>query len=394
MKNLLIITDRYPSEGVNTSVFVKSQVDAVKHRFEKVIVLALSPSVPRILSRLPFIKPRWKRDSMVRDYSYDNVSVHFLKYFNLPFSFVKQRAGEVCFKKISQIIEGEDIEFSLIHAHFTYPSGYAAAKLKEVTGKPLVITGHGYDVYALPFKNKKWMEKVKYALMFADMITTPSRSNARKMEEIGIPAEKIRVIPNGYDEELFRPIEGARKKLRLPDDKKIILSVGNLEKVKGHIYLVEAMAEVHRQRPDVICYIVGEGSERKRLEKRIRELKLEEVVKLVGAKTHDEIPLWMNACDLFVLPSLRESFGIVLIEAMACGKPVVATVNGGSEEIITDEEIGTLVKAGDAEGLAKAINKAMEKEWDMQYIAKFAERYGWGQASKEILETYEKTYGR
>ena len=391
MQSLLVITDRYPSKDVNTSVFVKNQVDALKGSFNRVVVLGLSPAVPRFLTWLPFMKPRWKRDSLVKDYFYDNVEVRFVKYFNLPFSFFKKRAGDVCFKKIERLVREQKIEISIIHAHFTYPSGYAAARLKKAVKKPLIITGHGYDVYALPFKDEEWREKVRFALMTADRITTPSRSNAKRMEEIGIPPEKISVIPNGYDSPIFHPINGAREKLGLPADKKIILSVGNLEKVKGHIFLVEAMAKIHERHPDVRCYIVGEGSERDRLEARIRELKIQDTMRLVGAKPHNEIPLWMNASDVFVLPSMRESFGVVQIEAMACGKPVVATINGGSEGIITDEKVGLLVKAGDSDELAKAIEKVLETEWDSEYIRKFAERYEWGNVGKEIIEIYRET---
>lgn len=108
----------------------------------------------------------------------------------------------------------------------------------------------------------------------------------------------------------------------------------------------------------------------------------------IEGKPHDEIPLWMNACDLFVLPSLRESFGVVQIEAMACGKPVVATRNGGSEEIITSEEYGLLVEPGDSEELAEKILMALDRKWDREAILKYAERYTWESISKEIMEIY------
>ena len=168
MRTLLVITDRYPANGINSSIFVKNQVDAVKNHFDRIIVLALSPLVPQFIARLPFMKPRWRWDSMVRDYSYDNVSVHFIKYFNLPLSFFKQRAGDACFTRVKQFLEEKKIEFTIIHAHFTYPSGYVGAKLNEISGKPLVITGQGYDVYALPFKSDSWKKKVMYALKKAD----------------------------------------------------------------------------------------------------------------------------------------------------------------------------------------------------------------------------------
>jgi glycosyltransferase involved in cell wall biosynthesis len=112
---------------------------------------------------------------------------------------------------------------------------------------------------------------------------------------------------------------------------------------------------------------------------------LKDYIELVGGKPHDEIPIWMNACDLFVLPSLRESFGVVQIEAMACGKPVVATYNGGSEEIITSEDYGFLCEPANPKALAEKILTALDKEWDREKILEYAERFTWDNIVKEKL---------
>ena len=111
-------------------------------------------------------------------------------------------------------------------------------------------------------------------------------------------------------------------------------------------------------------------------------------VKLVGGRAHDEIPIWMNACDLFVLPSLRESFGVVQIEAMACGRPIVATYNGGSEEIITSADYGLLCEPASPEELVEKILIALDKEWDYENIRNYAEMFRWENIAKEILEIY------
>lgn len=97
----------------------------------------------------------------------------------------------------------------------------------------------------------------------------------------------------------------------------------------------------------------------------------------------------MNACDVFVLPSLRESFGVVQIEAMACGKPVVATRNGGSEEIITSEDYGLLCEPASPEELAEKISIALDKEWGSEKIRGYAERFRWKNIAKEIIKVYE-----
>jgi glycosyltransferase involved in cell wall biosynthesis len=109
---------------------------------------------------------------------------------------------------------------------------------------------------------------------------------------------------------------------------------------------------------------------------------------LAGGKPHDEIPLWMNACDVFVLPSVRESFGVVQIEAMACGKPVVATLNGGSEEVIISDDYGLLVEPGDPDDLAEKILVALDREWDREEILTYVERFMWENIAEETMGVY------
>ena len=280
----------------------------------------------------------------------------------------------------------------MIHAHFIYPSGYVGAKLKEEYSKPLIITGHGYDVYDLPFKNVEWNKKIRSVLNTADHILTPSKSNYDKLMQFDISDEKVYVIHNGYNSNLFKNISTseAKEKLNLSKDKKIILSVGNLELVKGHKYLIEAIKVLIKREQNITCLIIGSGSQKKYLDGLIDRLSLSDHIILVGGKHHNEIPLWMNACDVFVLPSLRESFGVVQIESMACGKPVVATFNGGSEEVIINEKLGILVEPKAVNELANAILKALDKEWDKDYILNYAKHYSWDKIVKNIIGVYNE----
>ncbi|WP_157203640.1 glycosyltransferase [Methanoculleus bourgensis] len=200
----------------------------------------------------------------------------------------------------------------------------------------------------------------------------------------------VKVVPNGFRHDLFYPVrmETCRKALNLPINRKILLSVGNLVEVKGYAHLIDAISEVVQERMDVLCLIVGRGELKHRLEKKVSSLGLEQYVRLIGGKPHGEIPLWMNACDLFVLPSLRESFGIVQVEAMACGKPVVATKNGGSEEIVTPGKTGLLCDAADPRSLAESIVRALDMPWDADAIADEVRPYSWECIGREISWIY------
>jgi len=320
----------------------------------------------------------------------ENVQVSPTPIWYLPTDRDYKRLGERHYAHVKSLIKERGTKFDLIHAHFTWSAGYAGARLKEEYDVPFVVTGHGYDIYSLPFKDDEWRAKIEYVLNTADHIITVSQSNLACIQKLDV-STPVTVIPNGFRSDLFYPRDSleCRKALNLPLDKKIILTVGNLEPVKGQRYLVEAVQRIIRERKNILCVIVGAGKVRTALERQIRSLGLEDYILLAGGKPHDEIPLWMNACDLFVLPSLRESFGVVQIEAMACGKPVVATRNGGSEEVVISDKYGLLVEPADPEDLAEKILVALDREWDREAILAYAERFTWENIVKEITTIYQ-----
>jgi glycosyltransferase involved in cell wall biosynthesis len=226
-------------------------------------------------------------------------------------------------------------------------------------------------------------------------VITVCKFNAEKLLSLGVSSSKLHVIPNGYDEQLFRPISKAyaRGRLGLPLNKKILLSVGNLVDVKGHAYLIDAMSSISR-RKNVLLIIVGSGPLEETLRRRVKENKLDDIIMLVGGKRHEEIPIWINSSDVFVLPSLREGFPTVIPEAMACGKPVVATRVGGVPEAICSSELGILVPPKDPKSLSWAIEEALDKKWDPNIILEYAKRYSWSELAKQILLTYQKALNK
>jgi teichuronic acid biosynthesis glycosyltransferase TuaC len=389
---LLIISDRYPHEkDTISSSFVKSQVDFLKRYFEKIYVISLTPFVPKYLSKFPFMNPRWQRDAFASNYKYDNVEVYFAKHITFPFNFSRQKRGDIAIKVVNKIIREYNINFDLIHAHFVYPSGYVGTELKKKHDKPLIITAHGHDIYELPFIDIEWNSKIKRTLSNSNHMITPSRKCSEILMRLDVPAENISVIPNGYDLNLFikMPIDEARLLLNLPISKKIILSVGNLEPVKGHKYLIESMKKIHEIDSTILCVIVGSGGSKKSLETAIIKNNLSQCIRLVGAIPHNQIPLWMNACDVFILPSLIEGNPTVMFEALGCGKPFVGTNVGGIPEIIINEKLGILVKPKDIDGLAKAILMGLSTRWDSMYIIEYTSFFTWEKIAARIRDVYE-----
>jgi glycosyltransferase involved in cell wall biosynthesis len=293
--------------------------------------------------------------------------------------------ARACVRKLAQ----NHLDFDLIHAHFL-ELGFAGAALKDERGIPLIVTAHGSDVYDLPFRDDWHKGIAKYVLSKADQVITVSQFNAAKLSSLGVSPRKLHVIYNGYDARIFKPMpkQEARKRLALPLTKKILLSVGNLVDVKGHEYLVNAMSVVLKTRHDAILVIVGSGPLRARLFDKIKRLKLNDEILLVGRKQHDDLPIWINASDIFVLPSLSEGFPTVIPEALACGKPVVGTTVGGVPEALSDQNVGILVNPKDSMALADAILVALEKKWHTDIIINYAQQYSWGNLVRRILEIY------
>jgi glycosyltransferase involved in cell wall biosynthesis len=322
----------------------------------------------------------------------DNFHIHPTLVWYCPTDSGYKNLGKKHLSSVEAEIRKHGITFDLIHTHFTWSAGYVGARLKERYDVPLVVTAHGYDIYSLPFKDEIWKKNIEYVLNMADAIITVSQSNLECIRRLDIHTP-VHVIPNGFRNDLFYPRDSftCRQQLNLPQNKKILLTVGYLDlSDKGQNYLVEAIGKLIQVRNDILCVIIGMGKDKCILENQIQSLGLGKYILLAGGKPHDEIPLWMSACDLFVLPSIRESFGVVQIEALACGKPVVATRNGGSEEIITSEEYGLLVKPADPDDLAKKIQFALDQRWDRGKILAYAERFTWGNIAKEILEVYRQ----
>jgi len=375
-------------------VFIRDQATLIRSYFNKVTVLMPTPYFSSLALKLPYLKRYFEFLELAAESQNElaeNYTLVSPKFFTLPIEALRKRNCYLATKSCIKALSKNTIDFSLIHAHFL-GNGFLGATLKSLSGKPFVVTAHGGDVYDLPFRNDWYNTLARYILSKANQVITVSQFNAEKLLSLGVSPNKLHVIPNGYDKNLFKPIPlyEARKKLGLPLNKKILLSVGNLVDVKGHTYLVDAMRIVLKKRNDVILVIVGSGPLKERLQKKAKKLGLNEKILFVGWKKHNEIPLWMNGSDLFVLPSLSEGFPTVIPEAMACGKPVIGTRVGGVPEIVSHQELGILLNPGDSEVAASSILEALDKEWKPEIIAHHAKRYSWNNLVKQILRVYQE----
>jgi glycosyltransferase involved in cell wall biosynthesis len=281
-------------------------------------------------------------------------------------------------------------EYDIIHVQCSagfgsFPSAVTGTLVSYLLKKKFIFTYHNSKIL--------YPRLFKLCLRRADTIFLVSQLQKDLIQKRSPElVHKVLVIPNGFDRSKFcvKDQRGCRVSLKLPMDKKILLTVGNLLDVKGHRYLIEAMEMIKGKRNDVICAIIGSGDLRQELSDQIAQLALGKYVMLTGGKPHDEIPLLMNACDIFVLPSLNEGNPTVMFETLGCGKPFVGTRVGGVLEVITSDEYGLLVKPADPEDLAEKILAALDKEWDQDAILRYAQQFTWENIAMEIMGVYEQ----
>jgi teichuronic acid biosynthesis glycosyltransferase TuaC len=285
-------------------------------------------------------------------------------------------------------------DYDLIDAHYVYPDGLAAVMLGALLKKPVVVSARGSDISLFP-QYRLIRPLVKLVLKRADAVIAVAQSLKDVMVQLGCPENKIKVIRNGIDPEKFRPQcrADARRELGLPDHSPILLAVGGLTANKGFHVLIEAVARLRRNRPDVTLLIVGDGAHRSRLEQQIRSLNLENNVKLMGSRPNSDLSSLYSAADLFCLASEREGCPNVVLEALACGCPVIATRAGGISEIVSAPSLGVLVDRT-AEAFESGIDSALQHEWDREAIAVQGRSRAWHHVAADILTVYSEVLNR
>jgi glycosyltransferase involved in cell wall biosynthesis len=247
----------------------------------------------------------------------------------------------------------------IVLALWAYPDGWAAVDLGHRAGLPVVIKTLGSDILGLEREPARGSGTVD-ALRRADGVLTVSRDLADRVAKIGVDSNRVRVVYTGVDPIRFSPgsrIE-AREKLGLPADERIVLYIGNLEWVKGPDLLMSACAQWQRSGERLRCHVVGDGPLRKTLQRMRRRLSIPDACVLHGSRPHDEMPHWYRAADVLVLPSRWEGVPNVLLEAVACGTPYVATNVGGVPEIAHLGR-GKLVGPNDPSAIATSVGQIL-----------------------------------
>jgi glycosyltransferase involved in cell wall biosynthesis len=288
------------------------------------------------------------------------------------------------------------ISFDVIHAHFAYWPGYVGSLLSKLFRKKFILTVHGSDIEPserTDIDESKRDKRIIETLSSATAITAVSKKIADKISSLGTGLrEKVEVIPMGVNRRLFSRMEqkACLKKLGLKDGKKYLLFIGNLVPVKGPDLLIEAYRLVHEKRSDIDLIIVGNGLLYDVLKAMVKEYGIEGSVHFIGGVPHEDVLLYLNAADLLVVPSRNEGRAVVIMEALACGRPVVAFDVGGIRETLNEKDLGILVPAQNVDALSESILIALEQKWQAETLCRAVEGYYQDRIAQEYVRKYKQ----
>jgi glycosyltransferase involved in cell wall biosynthesis len=277
---------------------------------------------------------------------------------------------------------------------FAYPEGVAAVSFARRLGIPAFVKVHGTDVNMMA---DSWGtgRQIRWALRHAVGVVAVSRALADKVEPLGARRADTLLLYNGVDRSLFQPRErlSARRDLGLDPNRRAVLFVGNLKRDKGVLDLVVAFGRIAAGSPEVDLEILGAGPVRAEIEELCRQRGLEQRVRLRGARPHDEISTWIASCDLLALPSYAEGVPNVVLEALAAGRPVVATRVGGIPEVV-DDAAGRLVACRDIGALAAALEEVLGRSWSATALSQSAPAFAWNENASRMAAFIEARCAR
>jgi teichuronic acid biosynthesis glycosyltransferase TuaC len=282
----------------------------------------------------------------------------------------------------------QTFDFDLIDAHFAYPDGFAAVLLGRWCRRPVCITLRG--TIAQLSRRPLGRFVCNWAIRRSERIITVAESLADCARQGGVREDRITVIANGVDVGRFQPIDAAaaRRRLGLPEDPPLLVSVGHISPRKGFHRIIGALPQIIQSAPDVKLAIVGgrgaEEDNSAELHDLAGRLGVSDRVAFVGAKPPDEVAVWLAAASVFILASDFEGCPNVILEAMACGRPVVATKVGDIERMVPDFAGILFDDPEDRSALAECVVTALRRHWNADQICGHVAVRSWGEVGWRV----------
>ena len=317
----------------------------------------------------------------------DNLRTYRYKDYNyFPKSTLMFKSFNKRMDKLYQEIIKTEGKVDIIHAHSAFWGGIAASFISKKYNIPLVLTEHSSLKYA-KYSKESYKKYIYEAYQNADCLITVGNGLRKEIQQY--VKKPIEVIHNIVDLKLFYIDENPKDENSKNDSDFKFFSCAFLEDGKGMECLIRAFSQAFKDEK-VTLRIGGDGSIKLSLKKLIEELNMENNIKLLGALSREEVSKEMMNCDAFALASEHETFGVVYIEALACGKPVIGAYNGGAEEIIREDN-GIIAKKNDVADLAKALVK-MKADYQIYDKYKIREKTIFSYSEKVLVERLKGVY--
>jgi D-inositol-3-phosphate glycosyltransferase len=304
-------------------------------------------------------------------------------------------------EQLNDFREEEGLEYDVVHSHY-WLSSWVGRELSQAIDVPHVVTFHTLSLIKMQSRAGE-IEQTERPVVEAEVMATADRIIAFSPHErdamarlYGADTRKVSLVPCGVDLEVFRPLDQKAVRSRLGlNGEKILLYVGRVEPIKGLDLLVETAAQMDSEegvRMMVVGADVNGDREMDRVKQLAKERDLEDKIDFVGQVDHDDLPLYYNAADVCVVPSYYESFGLVALESMACGTPVVATRVGGLSTIIHHGRTGYLKSWRCPEAFANSVEMIISSDGLQQSMGeaarKRAEGMGWDNVASMMWDEY------
>jgi len=285
----------------------------------------------------------------------------------------------------------DGFDFDLIDAHFWYPDGVAASLIARLVGKPFVCTARGSDITL--YRQFSWPRRLlRKSLQRSSANIGVCTDLVEQMVELGADRSRSLTIRNGVDLARFSPLEpqAARQSLNLRAEGLVLLSVGHLIERKGHHLAIELL----QHQPDAILVVVGSGPLREDLEVLAKRLGVAERVRFEGQQPNDRLKTYYSAADVLILASSFEGWANVLLEAMACGTPVVATRVNGTPEVVTQDVAGRMADERSVPSLLAALRELLSRYPERSSVRRYAEAFSWEETTRLQCELFQQIKDR
>lgn len=387
---VLVLTSTFPRwPGDSQPPFVYNLSSRLAKRFD---VTVLAPHGPNCKSRevwdgMQVRRFRYFWPERLEQLAYGgilpNLRRNRLLWFLVPFFMVSELITAFSVARTERV--------DVLHAHWLIPQGLVAVLVGRLTRRPVLATCHAADLYGL---RGRLHDRIKrWTLARCSHITTVSNDLMDEVRELRVnPRIPTAVISMGVDTQVFHPSKADPSlAARCGTSGPLLLFVGRLVEKKGVRYLLEAMPQVLRDFPSATLAVVGDGPLRPELEAMSRSLGLEEHVRFLGPVSNAELPGYYAAADLFVGPSIlaedgdTESFGVVFVEAMAAGCPVVGSDVGGIRDVIVDRKTGLLVREKDPDSIAAAIVELLGNPALREHVREEALPWARGRFDQQVI---------